>query len=110
MTRSRRDIPLPLFVVGMVLFVVALVTGARVVYGIADLLIGASIGLYAAQGAPPLARNAQLYQLGLVMAATGAVLDGIFTLADQGTVAGVLTWVVVAGALVALVGYGPARR
>jgi hypothetical protein len=44
------------------------------------------------------------------MAATGAVLDGIFTLADQGTIAGVLTWVVVAGALVALVGYGPARR
>ena len=110
MTRSRRDIPLPLFVVGIVLFGVALVTGASVVYGIADIVIGASIGLYAAQGAPPLARNAQLYQAGLVIAATGAILDGIFTLADQGTVAGVLTWVVVAGALVALVGYGPVRR
>jgi hypothetical protein len=109
-TRSRRDIPLPLFIVGMALFVVALVTGARVVYGIADLLIGASIGLYAAQGAPPLARNAQLYQAGLVIAAAGAVLDGIFTLADQGSIAGALTWAVVVGALVALVGYGPVRR
>jgi hypothetical protein len=109
-TRSRRDIPLPLFVVGIVLFGVALVTGASVVYGIADILIGASIGLYAAQGAPPMARNAQLYQAGLVMAATGAILDGIFTLADQGTIAGVLTWVVVAGAIVALIGYGPPRR
>ena len=110
MTRSRRDIPLPLFVVGIVLFGVALVTGASVVYGIADIVIGASIGLYAAQGAPPLARNAQLYQAGLVIAATGAILDGIFTLADQGTIAGVLTWVVVAGAIVAFVGYGQPRR
>ncbi len=110
MTRSRRDLPLPLFVVGIVLFGVALVTGAAVVYGVADILIGASIGLFAAQGAPPLARNAQLYLIGLVMAATGAILDGIFTLADQGTIAGVLTWVVVAGAIVALVGYGTPRR
>ena len=110
MTRSRRDIPLPLFVVGIVLFGVALVTGASVVYGIADIVIGSSIGLYAAQGAPPLARNAQLYQLGLVLAATGAILDGIFTLANQDTIAGGLTWVVVAGAIVALVGYGMPRR
>src|SRR5439155_1717255 len=57
----------------MALFVVALITGARVVYGIADLLIGASIGLYAAQGAPPLARNAQLYQAGLVLAKRGGL-------------------------------------
>jgi hypothetical protein len=109
-TRGRRDLPLPLFIVGIVLFGVALVTGERVVYGIADLLIGASIGLYAAQGAPPLARNAQLYQAGLVIAAAGAVLDGIFTLADQSSIAGTLTWAVVVGALVALVGYGPVRR
>ena len=110
MTRRRRDLPLPLFVVGIALFVVALITGARVVYGIADILIGASIGLYAAQGAPPLARNAQLYQAGLVIAATGAILDGVFTLADQGSIAGVLTWAVLAGAIVAFIGYGQPRR
>jgi hypothetical protein len=109
-TTGRRDITLPLFVVGIALFVVALVTGAAVIYGVADILIGVSIGLYARQGAPPQARNAQLYLIGLVMAASGAILDGIFTLADQGTIAGALTWVVVAGAIVALVGYGAPRR
>ena len=110
MTGGRRDMTLPLFVVGIALFVVALVTGARVIYGVADILIGVSIGLYARQGAPPLARNAQLYVIGLVMAAAGAILDGIFTLANQDTVAGALTWVVVAGAIVALIGYGAPRR
>ena len=50
MTSGRRDITLPLFVVGIALFVVALVTGARVIYGVADILIGVSIGLYARQG------------------------------------------------------------
>jgi hypothetical protein len=44
------------------------------------------------------------------MAASGAILDGIFTLANQDTVAGALTWVVVAGAIVALIGYGAPRR
>ena len=110
MTSGRRDITLPLFAVGIALFVVALVTGAAVVYGVADILIGVSIALYARHGAPPQARNAQLYLIGLVMAAAGAILDGIFTLASQGTIAGGLTWVVVAGAIVALVGYGQPRR
>jgi hypothetical protein len=109
-TSGRRDITLPLFAVGIALFVVALATGAAVVYGVADILIGVSIGLYARHGAPPQARNAQLYLIGLVMAAAGAILDGIFTLASQGTIAGGLTWVVVAGAIVALVGYGQPRR
>jgi hypothetical protein len=109
-TSGRRDITVPLFIVGIALFLVALVTGATVVYGVADILIGVSIGLYARHGAPPQARNGQLYLIGLVMAATGAILDGIFTLASQGTVAGALTWVVVAGAIVALVGYGQPRR
>ena len=110
MTGGRRDMTLPLFVVGIALFVVALVTGARVIYGVADILIGVSIGLYARHGAPPQARNGQLYLIGLVMAASGAILDGIFTLANQDTVAGALTWVVVAGAIVALIGYGAPRR
>jgi hypothetical protein len=109
-TSGRRDITLQLFVVGIALFVVALVTGATVIYGVADILIGVSIGLYARQGAPPQARNAQLYLIGLVMASAGAILDGIFTLANQDTIAGGLTWVVVAGAIVALVGYGMPRR
>jgi hypothetical protein len=110
MTSGRRDLTVPLFVVGVALFVVALITGATVVYGIADLMIGAAIALYARQGAPPQARNPQLYLIGLVLAAGGAILDGIFTLAGQGTVAGALTWVVVAGAIVSLIGYGTPRR
>jgi hypothetical protein len=44
------------------------------------------------------------------MAAAGAILDGIFTLASQDTIAGALTWVVVAGAILALLGYGAPRR
>ena len=110
MTSGRRDITLPLFATGIALFVVAVLTGATVVYGVADILIGVSIGLYARHEAPPQARNAQLYLIGLVMAAAGAILDGIFTLAGQDTIAGGLTWVVVAGAIVALVGYGMPRR
>jgi hypothetical protein len=109
-TTGRRDITLPLFAVGIALFVVAVLTGAKVVYGVADILIGVSIGLYARHGAPPQARNAQLYLIGLVMASAGAILDGIFTLVSQDTIAGGLTWVVVAGAVVALVGYGAPRR
>jgi hypothetical protein len=109
-TSGRRDITVPLFVVGIALFVVGLATGSSVAYGVADILIGVSIGLYARHGAPPQARNGQLYLIGLVMAASGAILDGIFTLAGQGTVAGALTWVVVAGAILALVGYGAPRR
>jgi FtsH-binding integral membrane protein len=109
-TGGRRDITFGLFVVGIVLFAVAVVTGARVVYGAADILIGVSIAMFASQGAPPQARNAQLYLLGLAMAAAGAILDGIFTLADQGGIAAALTWVVVAGAVVALLGYGTPRR
>jgi hypothetical protein len=109
-TSGRRDITVPLFVVGIALFVVGLATGSSLAYGVADILIGVSIGLYARHGAPPQARNGQLYLIGLVMAACGAILDGIFTLAGQGGVAGALTWVVVAGALVALVGYGQPRR
>ena len=110
MTSGRRDITLPLFVVGIALFVVAVATGSNVAYGVADILIGVSIGLYARHGAPPQASNGQLYLIGLVMAASGAILDGIFTLASQGTIAGALTWVVVAGAILALVGYGAQRR
>jgi len=109
-TSGRRDITLPMFVAGVALFVVALITGATVVYGVADILIGVSIALYARHGAPPQASNPQLYLIGLVIAATGAILDGIFTLAGQGSIAGALTWVVVVGALVSLIGYGATRR
>jgi peptidoglycan/LPS O-acetylase OafA/YrhL len=107
---GRRDITLPLFGLGLALFVVAVATGSHVVYGVADILIGVSIGMYAAQGAPPVARNPQLYLLGLVVASAAAILDGILTLLDETTVAGVLTFVVVAGAVIALIGYGTPRR
>jgi hypothetical protein len=110
MVSGRRDVTLPLFAAGVVLFVIAVITGATVIYGVADLLIGVAIAMYARRGAPPQASNPQLYLVGLLTAAGGAILDGIFTLAGQDSIAGGLTWVVVAGAVLSLIGYGTGRR
>ena len=44
------------------------------------------------------------------VAATRDTPHGIFTLAGQCSIAGALTWVVVVGALVSLLGYGATRR
>ena len=110
MRSGGRQLATPIFVVGVVLFLVAILGGGNVVFGLADILIGVAIGLYAAQGAPPGARSPQLYVGGLAVAAVAAILDGLLTLADQTGIAGALTFVVVAGALTALLAYGPVRR
>jgi hypothetical protein len=102
---GRRDPALPIFAAGIVLFFVAAFGGGNVVFGIADILIGVAIGLYARQGAPPGARSPSVYVLGLAIAAVAAILDGLLTLADQTDVAGALTYVVVGGALISLLGY-----
>lgn len=111
MLRNWRNLATPLFAVGIVLFLVAILGGGNVVFGFADLLIGAAIGIYAAQGPPPGARSTQLYVAGLAVASAAAILDGLLTLADQtGAITDALTFVVVAGAILALVGAGPPRR
>jgi hypothetical protein len=102
---------MPILVLGILLFFVAILVGENVVYGIADILIGVAIGMYAAQGAPPGARSPSLYVGGLAVASVAAILDGLLTMANQtGGVTTVLTLVVVAGAVVSLVGWAPARR
>lgn len=68
MRSGRRDITLPLFGLGVVLVVIAILGGGNLAFGAADILIGVAIGMYAARGAPPQARNPQLYLLGLVIA------------------------------------------
>lgn len=110
MPRNWRNLATPIFVAGLVLFVVAILGGGNAVFGLADLLIGAAIGLYAAQGAPPGARSPQVFVIGLAIASVAAILDGLLTLADQTAITGALTFVVVGGAVIALVGSGPPRR
>jgi hypothetical protein len=102
---GRRDPAFVIFVAGIVLFLVAIAGGGNVVYGIADIFIGVAIGLYARQGAPPAARSPNVYVLGLVIASVAAILDGVLTLADQTDVAGALTYVVLGGAAISLLGY-----
>lgn len=96
---------MPIFVAGIALFFVAAFGGGHIVFGIADILIGVAIGMYARQGAPPAARSPNVYVWGLVIASVAAILDGVLTLADQTEVAGALTYVVVAGAVISLLGY-----
>jgi peptidoglycan/LPS O-acetylase OafA/YrhL len=110
MRSGRREPAQFVFVLGLLVVVVALVTSSNAAFGVGDILIGAAIGLFARKGAPPGSRSPQLYLIGLVAASVAAILDGILTLADQTDVAGALTFVVVAGAIIAFVGYGPPRR
>lgn len=110
MRGSWQKLATPIFAIGVVLFIIAVLGGGNVAYGVADILIGAAIGIYAAQGAPPSARSPQLYVIGLAIASVAAILDGVLTLADQSGITGALTIVVVVGAVVALVAHGPSRR
>jgi hypothetical protein len=103
--RGRLNPAVAIFAVGIVLFVIAAVGGGDVMFGIADICIGVAIGLFAWQGAPPAARSPNVYGLGLVIAAVGAILDGVLTLAGQNDIAGSVTWLVVAGAVVAAFGH-----
>lgn len=96
---------MPVCIAGFVLFVIAAVGGGNVVFGIADILIGVGVGMYARQGAPPAARSPEVYVIGLVVAAVAAVLDGVLTLSDQTDVAGALTYVVIGGVLISVIGY-----
>jgi hypothetical protein len=96
---------MPICIAGFGLFVVAAFGGGNVVFGIADILIGIGVGMYARQGAPPVARSPEVYVIGLVIASVAAILDGVLTLADQTQIAGALTYVVIGGVLISVLGY-----
>jgi hypothetical protein len=96
---------MPICVAGFGLVVVAALGGGNVVFGLADILIGIGVGMYARQGAPPAARSPEVYVIGLVIASVAAILDGVLTLADQTQVAGAITYVVIGGVLISVLGY-----
>ena len=108
--REWPSLATPIFAIGVVLFLVAILGAGNVVFGVADVLIGVAIGMYAAQGAPTGARSPQLYVIGLAIACVAAILDGLLTLADETAITGALTLVVLAGAVIALVASGLSRR
>ena len=105
MTLGWRRLAMPILVVGILLFLVAILVGGNVLFGVADILIGVAIGMFAALGAPAAARSPDLYVIGLGIASVGAILDGLVTLADEPKAAGVMTIVVVVGVGLALLGY-----
>ena len=102
--------PIVLAVAGLVLFVVAAAAGSNALYGAADLLVGAALGLFALAPQPPDVRSEAAVRGGLGLAAAAAVVDGLLTISDHvGTATNILTWVIVAGVIVAVFGRGVRR-
>jgi hypothetical protein len=97
--------PIVLVVAGLVLFVVAAAAGSNALYGAADLLVGAALALFALAPQPPDVRSEAAVRGGLGLAAAAAVVDGLVTISDHvGTATNILTWVIVAGVVVAVLG------
>jgi hypothetical protein len=100
--------PIVLVVAGLVLFVVAAAAGSNALYGAADLLVGAALALFALAPQPPDVRSEAAVRGGLGLAAAAAVVDGLLTISDHvGTATNILTWVIVAGVVVAVLGRVP---
>ena len=100
--------PIVLVVAGLVLFVVAAAAGSNALYGAADLLVGAALALFALAPQPPDVRSEAAVRGGLGLAAAAAVVDGLVTISDHvGTATNILTWVIVAGVVVAVLGRVP---
>jgi hypothetical protein len=102
--------PIVLAGAGLVLFVVAAAAGSNALYGAADLLVGAALALFALAPQPPDVRSEAAVRGGLGLAAAAAVVDGVLTISDRvGTATNILTWVIVAGVVVAVLGRGVRR-
>ncbi len=111
MSDVTRLTPIVLAAAGVVLFVVAAAAGSNPLYGAADLLIGVALAIFALWPVPPDAPSPAALRGGLVLASAAAVVDGLLTVSDQvGTATNVLTWVIVAGLAIAVVGRGVFRR
>ena len=99
--------PIVLAVAGLALFVVAAVASSNTLYGTADLLLGAALALFALWPQPPGVRSAAAVRGGLAVAAAAAIVDGLLTISDRvGTGTDILTFVIVAGVVVAILGRG----
>ena len=97
--------PIVLVVAGLVLLVVAAAAGSNALYGAADLLVGAALALFALAPQPPDVRSEAAVRGGLGLAAAAAVVDGLLTISDHvGTATNILTWVIVAGVVMAVLG------
>jgi hypothetical protein len=102
--------PIVLVVAGLVLLVVAAAAGSNALYGAADLLVGAALALFALAPQPPGVRSEAAVRGGLALASAAAIVDGLLTISDHvGTATNVLTWVIVAGVVVAVLGRGVRR-
>ena len=107
MSDVTRLAPIVLAVAGLALFIIAAVAGSNPLYGIADLLLGAALALFALWPLPPGARSAAAARGGLAVAAAAAIVDGLLTISDRvGTGTDILTFVIVAGVVVAVLGRG----
>jgi hypothetical protein len=103
--------PIVLAAAGVVLFVVAAAAGSNPLYGAADLLVGVALAIFALWPAPPDVRSEAALRGGLALASAAAIIDGLLTVSDQvGTATNVLTWVIVAGLVAAVLGRGVFRR
>ena len=107
MSDVTRLTPVALAAAGLVLFIAAAVAGSNVLYGVADIMIGVALALFALWEQPPGVRSEAAVRGGLALAAAAAIVDGLLTLSDQvGTATNVLTWVIVGGVLIAVLGRG----
>jgi hypothetical protein len=107
---AARLTPIVLAVAGLVLFVVAAAAGSNPLYGTADLLVGAALALFALWPQPPDVRSEAAVRGGLALASAAAIVDGLLTVSDHvGTATNVLTWVIVAGVIIAVLGRGVRR-
>lgn len=105
MSEVTRLTPVVLAAAGLVLFIAAAAAGSNVLYGVADLMIGVALALFALWEQPAGIRSEAAVRGGLALAAAAAIVDGLLTLGDQvGTATNILTWVIVAGVLIAVLG------
>jgi len=103
--------PIVLGVAGLALFIIASAAGSHVLYGSADLLVGAALGLFALWPAPPGVRSSLALRGGLAVASAAAIVAGLLTVSHRvGTATTVLTLLIVAGVIVAVVARGPGTR
>jgi hypothetical protein len=100
--------PIVLAVAGLALFIIAAAASSNVLYGTADLLVGAALALFALWPPPPPGvRSEAAVRGGLALASVAAIVDGLLTVSDRvGTATNILTFVIVAGVVVAVLGRG----
>ena len=99
--------PIVLAVAGLALFIVAAAAGSNELYGTADLVVGAALALFALWPQPDGVRSPVAVRAGLGIAAAAAIVDGLLTISARvGAVTNILTFVIVAGVVVAMLGRG----